>query len=115
MMVLMARSVEELEHDEVAGAVLVDDELTVVVPSASVDRLRGARLEWSDEGAGGLVLVNPNSPTPEEAAPGVPPEVLAAGLEGDAAVRVLPVLDQVINPSIAPHGGRAALVHGLMI
>ena len=166
MMVLMARSVEELEHDEVAGAVVtvteharevvreamagepdtenlalwlevrgvqegnfaydlyfqarhdaddadavfVDDELTVVVPSPSVDRLRGAWLEWSDEGAGGLVLVNPNSPTPEEAAPGVPPEVLAAGLEGDAAVRVLTVLDQVINPSIASHGGRADLV-----
>jgi Fe/S biogenesis protein NfuA len=162
----MARSVEELEHDEVAGSVVtvtddarkvvldamagepdtenlalwlevrgvqggnfaydlyfqarrdaddddsvfVDGDVTVVVPSGSVDRLRGARLEWSDDGAGGLVLVNPNSPTPEEAAPGVPPEVLAAGLAGEVAQRVLSVLDQVINPSIASHGGRADLV-----
>jgi Fe/S biogenesis protein NfuA len=91
-------------------AVFVDGEVTVVVPAASIDRLSGARLEWSDDGAGGLVLVNPNSPTPEEADPGVPAEVLAAGLEGEAAQRVLSVLEKVINPSIASHGGRADLV-----
>ena len=85
-------------------------DLAVVVPAGSVDRLRGARLEWSEEGAGGLVLVNPNSPTAEEAAPGVPPEVLAAGLDGPLAVRVVQVLDQVVNPSIASHGGRSDLV-----
>jgi len=163
----MARSVEELEHDEVAAAlvtvtedarkvvieaiagepdtenvalwlevrgvqggnfaydlyfqarrdaadedaVFVDgDDLTIVVPSASVDRLRGARLEWSEDGSGGLVLVNPNSPTPEEASPGVPADVLAAGIAGEAAQHVVSVLDQVINPSIASHGGRADLV-----
>jgi Fe/S biogenesis protein NfuA len=94
------------EDDSIA----IDDQLTVVVPEASVDRLRGARLEWSEDGAGGLVLVNPNSPAPEEAAPGVPAEVLAAGLEGELAQQVLGVLDKVINPSIAAHGGRADLV-----
>jgi Fe/S biogenesis protein NfuA len=94
------------EDDAVAG----DAELTVVVPATSVDRLYGARLEWSEEGSGGLVLVNPNSPSPEEAAPGVPPEVLAAGLDGPEAQQILSVLDQVINPSIAGHGGRADLV-----
>jgi Fe/S biogenesis protein NfuA len=87
-----------------------DDELPVVVPAASVDRLRGARLEWSEEGGGGLVLVNPNTPTPEEAAPGVPSEVLAAGIAGPLASRVVVVLEQVVNPSIASHGGRADLV-----
>ena len=87
-----------------------DDELPVVVPAASVDRLRGARLEWSEEGEGGLVLVNPNTPTPAEAAPGVPPEVLAAGIAGPLASRVVAVLEQVVNPSIAGHGGRADLV-----
>src|SRR5215475_3660386 len=35
----------------------VQDELDVVVPAGSVDRLRGARLEWSDDNGGGLVLV----------------------------------------------------------
>jgi Fe/S biogenesis protein NfuA len=91
-------------------AAFVSGELPVVVPAASVDRLRGAQLEWSEDGGGGLVLVNPNSPAPEEAAPGVPPEVLEAGLEGEAAQRVLGVLEQVINPSIAAHGGRADLM-----
>lgn len=91
-------------------AVSTDGDLAVVVPAGSIDRLYGARLEWSDEGDGGLVLVNPNSPAPEEIAPGVPPEVLAAGLEGAESQQILAVLDQVINPSIAGHGGRADLV-----
>ena len=82
----------------------------VIVPAASVERLRGARLEWSEEGEGGLVLVNPNAPTPEEAAPGVPPEVLAQGITGPLALRVVAVLEQSVNPAIASHGGRADLV-----
>jgi Fe/S biogenesis protein NfuA len=86
------------------------EEIEIIVPAASVENLRGARLEWSEEGGGGLVLVNPNSPTPEEASPGVPPEVLAAGITGPLAQRVVAVLEQAINPSIASHGGRADLV-----
>ncbi len=86
------------------------DELEVVIPAASIDRLRGARLEWSEADGGGLVLVNPNSPTPEEASPGVPPEVLAKGIAGPLAQRVVAVLEQAVNPSIASHGGRADLV-----
>jgi Fe/S biogenesis protein NfuA len=86
------------------------DDIVVIVPAASVDRLRGARLEWSEEGGGGLVLVNPNAPTPEEASPGVPPEVLAKGITGPLALRVVAVLEQAVNPSIASHGGRADLV-----
>ena len=39
-----------------------DDELKVVVPQSSVARLGGARLDWSDEGEGGLVILNPNTP-----------------------------------------------------
>jgi Fe/S biogenesis protein NfuA len=86
------------------------DALEIVVPAASVDRVRGARLEWSEEGDGGLVLVNPNHPTPEEAAPGVPPDVLAQGIDGPLAQRVVTVLETAVNPSIASHGGRADLV-----
>lgn len=85
-----------------------DGELPVVVPAGAVDSLRGARLEWSDEGDGGLVLVNPN--TPEPSSPGVPPDVLAAGLGGPLASRVVAVLEEAVNPSIAGHGGRADLV-----
>jgi Fe/S biogenesis protein NfuA len=86
------------------------EEIDIVIPAASVERLRGARLEWSEEGGGGLVLVNPNAPAPEEAAPGVPPEVLAHGIGGLLAQRVVAVLEQSVNPSIASHGGRADLV-----
>jgi len=89
--------------------VLVEDEgLRVVVPEASVERLRGARLEWSAEGEGGLVLVNPNTPAPEDL--GVPAEVMAAGLDGPLGRRVSAVLEEAVNPSIASHGGRADLV-----
>jgi Fe/S biogenesis protein NfuA len=88
----------------------VQEELQIIVPAASVDRLRGARLEWSEDGGGGLVLVNPNAPTPEEAAPGVPPEILAKGITGPVALRVVAVLEESVNPAIASHGGRADLV-----
>src|SRR5271169_1063326 len=46
------------ESDSLGG----DDELKVVVPQSSVARLTGARLDWSDEGEGGLVILNPNTP-----------------------------------------------------
>jgi Fe/S biogenesis protein NfuA len=88
----------------------VDEELILVVPAASVERLRGARLEVATDAGGGLVLVNPNGPSPEEAAPGVPAEVLAKGLGGQLAQRAIAVLEHHVNPSIASHGGRADLV-----
>ena len=79
------------------------------MPAASVDRLRGARLEWSEDGGGGLVLVNPNAPTPEEITPGVPPDVLASASPGHwPAGRRGP--RAAVNPAIASHGGRADLV-----
>jgi Fe/S biogenesis protein NfuA len=87
-----------------------DGDIQIVVPAASADRLRGARLEWSEEGDGGLVLVNPNLPSVEEASPGVPPEILAKGITGHLALRIVNVLEQAVNPSIASHGGRADLI-----
>jgi Fe/S biogenesis protein NfuA len=87
-----------------------DGEVTIVIPAASVDRLRGSRLEFQSDGGGGLVLVNPNNPTPEEINPGLPAEILAYGVEGPTAVVALLVLEEQVNPSIASHGGRADLV-----
>jgi Fe/S biogenesis protein NfuA len=87
-----------------------DGEVTIVVPAASVERLRGSRLEFASEGGGGLVLVNPNNPTPEEVNPGIPADILALGVDGPLAVVALVVLDEQVNPSIASHGGRADLV-----
>lgn len=80
-------------------------ELTVVVPRDSVEHLRGARLDWSDDGEGGLVILNPN--TPPRGTGGYVPE---SDLESEIEQRVLSVLEEQINPSIAAHGGRADLV-----
>jgi Fe/S biogenesis protein NfuA len=66
----------------------------------------GARLDWSEEGEGGLVIVNPNTP-PRPQAFAERPEV---DLSSDLAQRVLAVLDAQVNPSIAMHGGHADLV-----
>jgi Fe/S biogenesis protein NfuA len=104
---LYFQAISDADEGDVRHA---QDGIDVVVPAPSVDRLRGARLEWSEEGDGGLVLVNPNAPAPEEAAPNVPPEVLAKGITGALAQRVVAVLEQSVNPAIAGHGGRADLV-----
>ena len=87
-----------------------DGGVTIVIPHTSVDRLRGSRLEFASDGGGGLVLVNPNAPTPEEINPGVPADILALGIEGPMATFAVSVLEQSVNPSIASHGGRADLV-----
>ena len=104
---LYFQAISDADEGDVRHA---QDELDVIVPAGSVDRLRGARLEWSEDNGGGLVLVNPNSPTPEEASPGVPPEILANGITSPLALRVVAVLEQSVNPAIASHGGRADLV-----
>jgi Fe-S cluster assembly iron-binding protein IscA len=64
----------------------------------SVERLRGSRLEFASEGGGGLVLVNPNAPTPEEMNPGVPADILALGIEGPLATLAIEVLDPAREP-----------------
>jgi Fe/S biogenesis protein NfuA len=83
-----------------------DRELIVVVPQASMERLAGARLDWSDDGEGGLVIVNPNTPPRLEQ----PFGDAATDLSGDLPRRVVAVLDEQVNPSIAMHGGHAELV-----
>jgi Fe/S biogenesis protein NfuA len=80
------------------------DELPIVVPAASSEKLQGARLDWSDDGDGGLVIVNPNVP------PRSAPVAELGDLSGDLAQRVLAVLDEQVNPAIASHGGRADLI-----
>jgi Fe/S biogenesis protein NfuA len=79
--------------------------LALVVPGDSIEKIRGAVLDVSD---GGMVIENPNHPAPAAASPEMagPP----ADLSGDVAQRILLVLEQQINPSIAAHGGRADLV-----
>jgi Fe/S biogenesis protein NfuA len=85
------------------------DDLPVVVVAASVEKLRGATLDVSGDGDGGLVIVNPNTPPRPAASPPMgdrPP----ADLSGPVAQRVLAVLEEQVNPAIAAHGGYAELV-----
>ena len=79
-----------------------DSDVSVVVPQASVDKVRGATLDLS---GADMAVRNPNSPSPAVGA-GHP----SAELSGDVAQRVVQVLDDQINPAIAAHGGRAELV-----
>jgi Fe/S biogenesis protein NfuA len=79
--------------------------LPIVVPARDAEAVRGATIDWSDDlMRGGLVVSNPNKPSPVVEAPS------ADGLEGDVAERVAQVLDRHINPAIAMHGGMAQLV-----
>jgi Fe/S biogenesis protein NfuA len=80
--------------------------MAIVVPSESVERMHGAVLDVHE---GGLVIENPNQPAPPA---GASPSMAGppADLSGSVAQRVLQVLEQQINPSIAAHGGRADLV-----
>jgi Fe/S biogenesis protein NfuA len=90
--------------------VQLDDQMPVVIPQSSVERLQGATLDFVTDasGEGGLVIVNPNTP------PAPTLSGLAAGssvdLSDPLAQRVVSVLDEQVNPSIAAHGGRADLV-----
>jgi Fe/S biogenesis protein NfuA len=89
--------------------VQLHDDLPVVVVGASVERLRGATLDVSSSGDGGLVIVNPNTPPRAPASPAMgdrPP----ADLSGPVAQRIVAVLEEQVNPAIASHGGYAELV-----
>ena len=97
--------------DAASGDVVQPDEqLSVVVPSASVDKLQGASLDFVTDasGEGGLVIVNPNTP-PAPTLSGLAPGA-SVDLSDPLAQRVVSVLEEQVNPSIASHGGRADLV-----
>lgn len=98
----------DLSFDE--RAVAADDDLIyqqgdlmVIIPAESVDSLWGATLDLpSAPGQGGLVIRNPNRPDPL-----VQYDV---DLSGTVRERVEQLLVQMINPSLASHGGFATLV-----
>ena len=92
-----------VEADETAGDVVETmGELPVIVPAESIDALRGATLDLpSTTGQQGLVLRNPNRPDPLGGA--------HVELSGTVEEKVQQLLDGQINPSLAMHGGFAAL------
>lgn len=98
----------DLAFDEIANAAADDviaevGALSVIVPAATVQHLRGAVLDVpTDPDQGGLVIRNPNRPDPLEG--------VELNLEGTVAERVQQLLEQQINPSLAAHGGFATLI-----
>lgn len=115
-------SLNALDAARQSDVVQDHDDLAIVVPEPSVAKLRGATIDWSETlEQTGFALVNPNKPPvpaelPMMSLPTVPPASPPidtrppADLSGDVAQRVIQVIDQQINPSIAQHGGHAELV-----
>jgi Fe/S biogenesis protein NfuA len=87
-------------------AIIRHRDLAIVIPECDFEKVRGATIDWLDDpfAGGGLRVDNPNTPSP---AIRVPPP---GDLSGDVAQRVIQVLGQQVNPSIAAHGGSAELV-----
>lgn len=90
--------------------VIPGDDITVVIPSDSIELLRGSSLDMSRDLLNPqLVILNPNKPPSPSAAVGIeagPPPDPSAPVEE----RVQWVLDHHIAPAIASHGGTATLV-----
>lgn len=91
--------IADADHREQHG------DLPVAIDAGSVDDLKGSVLDLSsDQGAAGLVLRNPNPATPPM------PDFGEIELSGPIADQVQQLLDGLINPAIAGHGGWVRLV-----
>jgi Fe/S biogenesis protein NfuA len=75
-------------------------DLPVLVPAASIDKLRGATLDHVEPT--GLVIRNPNRPSPTI-------QHAVDVLDGSVEEKLVTLLDGEINPSLATHGGFARL------
>jgi len=80
--------------------------LSVVVAAGSIEDMRGATLDVPrTAGQGGFVIKNPNRPAPFN-----PLDGRTIELTGEVPDKVTQLLEEVINPGLAQHGGFAALV-----
>ena len=98
-----------LRTEDVTSTDIVEDHdgLPVAIGLDSVENLRGAVFDLSGDGTGpGLVMRNPNVPTPS--LPGG--ELGDLELTGSTEEKIRTLLEQRINPAIASHGGVAHLV-----
>ena len=84
--------------------VSITDDLDVVIPAASIDRVMGSTLGVA---SGGMVLTNPNEPS--KAAP-EPSRAPTGSLDGPLVAKVQHIIETQVNPSIASHGGFATLI-----
>jgi Fe/S biogenesis protein NfuA len=90
--------IDQAAHDD---HVATEGALAIIASAGDVETLRGATLMMSTNLLQpGLMIDNPNSPSPTISTDGPPPE-----LTGSIAEQVVTVINQVINPAIASHGG----------
>ncbi len=105
------------------------DDLVIVVAGDSIEKLRGATIDWSETRlGGGFTVINPNKPPAPVALPTLPMSIspgsgtgfrgrppaasrppVQGNVDSDLARRVILVLDRDVNPNIAAHGGHAEL------
>ena len=99
-------SLKPLDAAALHDAIIHHRDLAIVIPECDFDKVRGATIDWLDDpfGTSGLRVDNPNTPSPTIRVPA------PGDLSGDVAQRVVQVLAQQVNPSIAAHGGRVVLV-----
>ncbi len=99
-------SLKPLDAAAPHDAIVRHRDLAIVIPECDFDKVRGATIDWLEDpfGTSGLRVDNPNTPSPTIHVPA------PGDLSGDVAQRVIQVLAQQVNPSIAAHGGRAELV-----
>ncbi len=91
---------------EAADLVEQHGDLPVIIPKADADNLRGAKLTMSRDLLNpGLSIQNPNGPSPQILGGGETPE-----LTGSVAQQAVQVMNDVINPAIAAHGGSGEVV-----
>lgn len=92
-------------------AVIHGDDLTVVIPAASVEHLTGATLDMTRDLLNpGMVVTNPNRPPVQGQGSVAIDAPKPEDLSGTVEERVRQVLTEFINPSIAAHGGSAELI-----
>ncbi len=81
-------------------------DLSLIIPKGDGDNLRGAKLTMSRDLLNpGLTIENPNGPSPRILGDGEAPE-----LSGSVAEQAVQVMNEVINPAIAAHGGVGEIV-----
>ncbi len=87
---------------------IVEDhgKLALIIPKGDADNLRGATLTMSRDLLNpGLTIQNPNGPSPTILGDGDLPE-----LTGSVAEQAVQVMNDVINPAIAAHGGFGEII-----
>ena len=97
-----------MRTDDAGSADLVEQhgDLTLIIPKGDSDNLRGAKLTMSRDLLNpGLTIQNPNGPSPTILGSGDLPE-----LSGSVAEQAVQVMNDVINPAIAAHGGFGEIV-----